>query len=73
VLLQSVHAAYARLDEWRTREKLFEGRHPLIVLYPEAKHRKSLVFTSLMPWLFLVVWPVFALLIHLFQPQGGGM
>jgi hypothetical protein len=47
--------------------------HPLIVLYPEDKHRKSLMFTSLMPWLFLIVWPMFAVLIHVFQPQGDGM
>jgi hypothetical protein len=29
------------------------------------------MFTSLMPWLFLIVWPVFDVLIHVFQPQGG--
>ena len=73
VLLESIHAAYGRMDQWRLREKMFEGTHPLVVLYLEEKHRKSLLFTSLMPWLFLIVWPVFAVLIHVFQPQGGGM
>jgi hypothetical protein len=73
VLLYSIHAAYGRLDQWRAREKLFEGKHPLIVLYPEDKHCKSLLFTSLMPWLLIGVWVVFAALIHVFQPQGGGM
>ncbi|MBP3955646.1 hypothetical protein J8F10_10175 [Gemmata sp. G18] len=73
VLLFSIHAAYGRMDQWRAKEKLFEGKHPLIVLYPEEKHRKSLLFTTLMPWLLISVWIVFAVLIHIFKPQGGGM
>jgi len=72
VLLFAVHAAYGRLDAWRAKEKLFEGQHPLVVLYPETKHRRSLLFTTLMPWLFIAVWLVVAVLIHLFQPHGGG-
>jgi hypothetical protein len=28
---------------------------------------------SLMQWLFLSVRPLFAVLIHVFQPQGGRM
>ncbi|VTR92863.1 unnamed protein product [Gemmata massiliana] len=73
VLLFSIYAAYGRMNDWRAKEKLFEGKHPLIVLYPEDKHRKSLLFTTLMPWLLMRVWAVFTLLIHVFQPQGGGM
>ena len=73
VLLDSIHAAYGRMDRWRAKEKLFEGRHPLVVLYPEDKHRKSLRFTTLMPWLFIAVWLAFAALIHAFRPQAGGM
>jgi hypothetical protein len=73
VLLDSIHAAYGRMDQWRAKEKGFEGKHPLVVLYPEDKHRKSLLFTTLMPWLFTGVWVVFAVLIHVFQPQAGGM
>ena len=73
VLLFTTHAAYSRMDGWRAREKAFEGAHPLIVLYPEDKHRRSLLFTTFMPWLLVAVWLVFAALIHLFQPQGGGM
>ena len=72
-LLYAIHAAYGRMDQWRAKEKAFEGKHPLIVLYPEDEHRKSLLFTSLMPWLFIAVWIVFAILIHIFQPQTGGM
>jgi len=72
VLLFAIHAAYGRLDEWRAKEKQFEGRHPLIVLYPEDKHQRSLLFTTLMPWLFIVVWLTLCVLIHLFQPHGGG-
>jgi hypothetical protein len=73
VLLFSIHAAYGRMDEWRAKEKLFEGKHPLVVLYPEDKHRKSLMFTTLMPWLLIGVWVIFAVLIHIFPPQAGGM
>lgn len=73
VLLYSIHAAYGRMDQWRAKEKLFEGRHPLVVLYPEDRHRKSLLFTTLMPWLLMGVWITFAVLIHVFQPSGGGM
>ena len=73
VLLDSIHAAYGRMDQWRAKEKLFEGRHPLIVLYPEDRHRRSLLFTTLMPWLLMGVWIAFAILIHVFQPQAGGM
>jgi hypothetical protein len=73
VILNSIHAAYARMDEWRAKEREFEGGHPLVVIYPEAKHRQSLLFTTLMPWLFLGVWVVLAVLIHLFPPQAGGM
>ena len=72
VLLDSIHAAYGRMDAWRAIEKEFAGRHPLVVLYPEDKHRKSLMFTTLMPWLFIAVWVVLAALIHVFQPHGGG-
>ena len=73
VLLFSIHAAYGRMDQWRAKERLFEGTHPLIVLYPEDKHRKSLLITTLMPWLLVAVWLALAALIHLFHPQGGGM
>lgn len=73
VLLFSIHAAFGRLDQWRAKEKQFEGKHPLIVLYPEDKHRKSLLFTILMPWLLIGVWLALAVLIHVFEPQGGGM
>ena len=73
VMLFSIHAAYVRMDQWRAKEKLFEGAHPLIVLYPVDKHRKSLMFTTLMPWLLTGVWIIFAVLIHVFQPQAGGM
>ncbi|MDB5312867.1 MAG: Circadian clock protein KaiC [Gemmataceae bacterium] len=31
VLLFSIHAAYGRMDQWRAKEKLFEGTHPLVV------------------------------------------
>jgi hypothetical protein len=73
VLLYSIHAAYERMDQWRAKEQEFEGKHPLIVLYPEDKHHKSLLFTTLMPWLLIVVWMAFAILIHVLQPQAGGM
>jgi len=49
VLLDSIGAAYGRMDAWRAKEKTFEGAHPLVVLYPEDKHRESLMFTTLMP------------------------
>ena len=73
VVLFSIHAAYGRMDQWRAKEKTFEGKHPLVVVYPEDKHRTSLLFTTLMPWLFTGVWIVFAVLIHVFQPHAGGM
>lgn len=73
VILYSIHAAYGRMDEWRAKEKEFAGSHPLVVIFPEEKHKKSLLFTSLMPWLFLGVWVVLAVLIHAFPPQPGGM
>ena len=73
VLLDSIHAAYGRMDAWRKPEKAFAGKHPLVVLYPENKHRKSLLFTTLMPWLFMAVWLAFAILIHLFRPEAQGM
>lgn len=72
VLLLSIQAAYERLDGWRAKEKVFEGQHPMVVLYPDTKHRRSLLFTTLMPWLFITVWLVVAVLIHLFQPHDGG-
>lgn len=73
VLLFTIYAAFGRLDQWRVKEKQYEGKHPLIVLYPEDKHRKSLMFTTLMPWLLMGVWATLAVLIHVFKPQGGGM
>ena len=73
VLIYSIHSAYERMDQWREKEKQFEGKHPLVVLYTESKHHKSLLFTTLMPWLLIVVWVVFAALIHILQPQAGGM
>ncbi len=73
VVLYSIHTAYERMDQWRAREKEFEGKHPLCIYYPEDRHRKSLLFTTLMPWLFIAVWVTLALLIHVFQPQPGGM
>lgn len=39
VRLNSIHAAYERMDRWREKEKPFEGTHPLVVLYPEDEHR----------------------------------
>ena len=50
-ILYSIHTAYGRMDAWRAREKEFEGTHPLVILYPERMHRRSLLFTTLMPWL----------------------
>lgn len=44
-----------------------------MVLYTEDQHRKSLLFTILMPLLLIGVWLVLAVLIHMFEPQGGGM
>jgi hypothetical protein len=73
VLLFTTYAAFGRLDQWRAKEKQFEGKHPLIPLYPANKHRKSLLFTILMPWLLIGVWLALAVLIHLIKPQGGGM
>jgi hypothetical protein len=73
VILYSIHTAYGRMDQWRAKEKEFLGRHPLVVLYPEDKHRQSLLFTTLMPRLLLAVWLVLAALIHIFQPQSGSM
>ena len=72
-ILYSIHTAYGRMDAWRAKEKEFEGSHPLVVLYPERMHRRSLLFTTLMPWLFAAVWVILAALIHVFQPQAGGM
>ena len=73
VLLYSIHAAYERMAAWREKEKGFVGQHPLVVVYPDDKHRKSLLFTTLMPWLLVVVWVALAVLIHIFRPQAGGM
>lgn len=73
VLLYSIHAAYERMAQWREKERAFVGRHPLVMPYPEDKHRKSLMFTTLMPWLLIGVWAALAVLIHVFKPQGGGM
>ncbi|VTS00551.1 unnamed protein product [Gemmata massiliana] len=73
VLLYSIYAAYERMAQWREQEKTFVGKHPLVMPYPEDKHRKSLMFTTLMPWLLIGVWVALAVLIHIFEPQGGGM
>jgi hypothetical protein len=71
IMLEVVRTAYGRMDEWRAKEKAFAG-HPLVVLYPEGAHKRSLLFTTLMPCLFLAVWVAFVVLIHVFQPQAGG-
>lgn len=73
VLLFSIHAAYGRMREWRRRERDFVGKHPLVVVSPEAEHRKGLLFTTLMPWLLTGVWLVLAVLVHVFRPTAGGV
>jgi hypothetical protein len=71
LMLAVIRAAYKRIDEWREKERAFAG-HPLVVLYSDRDHARSLLFATLMPGLFLGVWVALAVLIHVFQPQSGG-
>jgi hypothetical protein len=70
-MLAVIRAANLRIDEWRANEKAFAG-HPLVVLYSDRDHARSLLFATLMPGLFLGVWVALAVLINVFQPQSGG-
>ncbi len=71
ITLESIRTSYGRIDAWRAAEKEFAGLHPLVILYPEGAHRRSLLFTTLMPRLFFAVWVVIAVLIHVFPPRAG--
>src|SRR5262245_41120374 len=45
------------------------GKHPLIALFPAAMRQPSLLFTTVMPWLFLGVGVALAALYQVFQPS----
>ena len=72
VMLLAIRAAYARMAVWREKEKRYDGRHPLVYVNPDGKHRHTLLFSTLMPWVFLAVWAAMPVLFHLFRPQSGG-